>query len=155
MHAQVGDRLVIEANRVGVEPRGGVIVEVLGAKGRQHYRVRWDDGRENTFYPGRDSHIEHRSTEMVSPPPTEMTTRVELRIEEDADHTDVWATLRTQAGAFTGWGRARRNPVDSNVPLVGEELAAARALMELADVLRAEAGQTLQSGKRPAEHLVG
>jgi Domain of unknown function (DUF1918)/Rv2632c-like len=155
MHAQVGDRLVIEANRVGVEPRGGVIVEVLGAKGRQHYRVRWDDGRENTFYPGSDSHIEHRSTEMVSPPPTEMTTAVELRIEEDADHTDVWATLRTQAGAFTGWGRARRNPVDSNVPLVGEELATARALMELADVLRAEAGQTLESGMRPAEHLVG
>src|SRR6266508_4274749 len=103
MHAQVGDRLVIEGNRVGAVPRAGTIVEVLEAKGRQHYRVRWDDGRENTYYPGSDCRIEYRSTEMAPIPPREITTRIELRFEEDPDHTDAWATLRTQAGEFSGW----------------------------------------------------
>ena len=35
----------------GAPPRRGEIVEVLGAKRHEHYRVRWDDGRQSIHYP--------------------------------------------------------------------------------------------------------
>ena len=154
MEAQVGDTLVIEGNRVGVARKTGTVVQVHEAQGRQHYTVRWDDGRENTVFPGSDCHVLHRAVEYTAQPRT-AATRVDLRFVEDDDHTEAWATLSTNAGEFTGWGRARRNPVDRNVPLVGEELAAARALMELANRLRAEAGQALVSGASTEAHLAG
>jgi hypothetical protein len=48
--AQVGDRL--EARAVhGEPPRRGEILEVLGAPGHEHYRVRWDDNHESIVYP--------------------------------------------------------------------------------------------------------
>jgi hypothetical protein len=154
MEAQVGDTLVIEGNRVGIARKTGTVVQVHEAQGRQHYTVRWDDGRENTIFPGSDCHVLHTAVE-YNPPSRTVTTRVDLRFEEDDDHTEAWATLSTKAGEFTGWGRARRNPVDRNVPLVGEELAAARALMELANKLRAQAGQALVTGAPAEAHLAG
>lgn len=48
---KVGDRLSMESERVGQSAREGVIQEVLGAGEGAHYRVRWDDGHESTFYP--------------------------------------------------------------------------------------------------------
>ena len=38
-----GDRVVVEAHRVGATQRSGKIVEVLGEGEHEHYRVRWDD----------------------------------------------------------------------------------------------------------------
>ena len=87
--------------------------------------------------------------------PTTSATQVDLRFEEDADHTEAWATMQTQVGTFTGWGRARRNPIDPSVPLVGEELAAARALLQLADALRQSAGELINSGAPSHAHLAG
>lgn len=43
-----GERLNVESRR-GV--RSGEIVEVNGGGGREHYLVRWDDGRLSTYYP--------------------------------------------------------------------------------------------------------
>ena len=43
-----------------------------------------------------------------------------------------------------GWGRARRNPADPDVPRVGEELAAARALSDLAHALLDEAADLIE-----------
>ena len=37
--------------------------------------------------------------------------------------------------ALIGHGTARRNPHDSNVPVIGDELAAARALSSLSHLL--------------------
>ena len=48
---KVGDRVSMESERVGQSAREGVILEVLGAGESAHYRVRWDDGHESTFYP--------------------------------------------------------------------------------------------------------
>jgi hypothetical protein len=48
---KVGDRVSMESERAGQSAREGVIVEVLGADESAHYRVRWDDGHETTFYP--------------------------------------------------------------------------------------------------------
>jgi uncharacterized protein DUF1918 len=51
MKGKVGDRVSMESERVGKSAREGVILEVLGAGEVAHYRVRWDDGHESTFYP--------------------------------------------------------------------------------------------------------
>ena len=51
MSANVGDRIVIESNKVGVSARRGEIVEVIAHEVRPEYRVRWDDGHESTFRP--------------------------------------------------------------------------------------------------------
>lgn len=49
--------------------------------------------------------------------------------------TTAHAVLTTQAATLHGYGRARRNPDDADVPEIGQEFAAARALRELADRL--------------------
>lgn len=46
-----GDIVVIEHHRVGDHPWTGEILEVLRDGDREHYRVRWEDGRESVFYP--------------------------------------------------------------------------------------------------------
>lgn len=52
IEGKVGDRLVIDSERVGHPGREGVILEVLRGIGGAHYRVRWNDGHESTYYPG-------------------------------------------------------------------------------------------------------
>jgi hypothetical protein len=32
---------------------------VVNPGAHEHYRVRWDDGRESIFYPSTDAHIHH------------------------------------------------------------------------------------------------
>lgn len=58
--AHVGDRL--EARGVhGQSVRSGEVLEVLGAPGHEHYRVRWDDGHESIVYPADGVSIVPRS----------------------------------------------------------------------------------------------
>lgn len=45
---------------------------------------------------------------------------------------------------YHGWGRARRNPNDPDVPRIGEEVAAARALTRLAQQLLATAAEEIE-----------
>jgi hypothetical protein len=51
----VGDRVVVESERVGQAAREGEIVEVLGTASEVHYRVRWRDGHESYFFPSAGS----------------------------------------------------------------------------------------------------
>ena len=53
---------------------------------------------------------------------------IKVHIEEDADTTTVRTVLDLMGDHFEATGRARRNPVDESMPVVGEELALARAL---------------------------
>jgi hypothetical protein len=53
----VGDLIEINRHRLGESGRLGEILEVLGAGEHEHYRVRWDDGRESIFTPGSDALI--------------------------------------------------------------------------------------------------
>ncbi len=56
MEAKVGDRIVIESERVGQADRGGVIIELLpSATGAAHYLVRWDDGHQSDIRPSAGS----------------------------------------------------------------------------------------------------
>lgn len=72
----------------------------------------------------------------------------------DGRLTGAHAVLTTSSGtSLEGYGRARRNPEDAAVPEIGEELAAARALRELADrLLRATSDDIAQIEHRPV-HL--
>lgn len=55
-----------------------------------------------------------------------------IDIAEHDDHTEAVAHLRTRDTTWLqGHGTARRNPVDRDVPEIGAELAAARALADL------------------------
>jgi Domain of unknown function (DUF1876) len=60
---------------------------------------------------------------------------VEILLEETADETEAKAVLDAGDVQLGGWGRARRNPNDPEVPRIGEELAAARALNDLSHKL--------------------
>jgi hypothetical protein len=57
--------------------------------------------------------------------------RVTVQFVEDDERTRADAILELRDQRFHGWGQARRAPADPNVPVVGEELAAARALSDL------------------------
>ena len=51
---------------------------------------------------------------------------VDVHIDEDDRHTLVFAKLDLRGDHFEALGRAKRNPVDRPMPVVGEELATAR-----------------------------
>lgn len=58
---------------------------------------------------------------------------VEIEIAEEGEETRAQAVLSTNASArVSGRGTARRNPFDRPVPEIGDELAASRALEDLA-----------------------
>jgi len=57
---------------------------------------------------------------------------VAVEIEEMGDETEARASLEIEGATIGGWGRARRSPSDPNVPRIGDELATARALGDLA-----------------------
>jgi hypothetical protein len=56
MHARPGDEIVVDATHIGEPNREGEILEVTEANGIEHYRVRWDDGKETIFFPGSTTH---------------------------------------------------------------------------------------------------
>jgi hypothetical protein len=61
------------------------------------------------------------------------TWHVEIFLSEEGDRTRAEAVLRTSAGTeLRHEGVAWRNPKDTEVPEIGEELATARALSGLA-----------------------
>lgn len=61
---------------------------------------------------------------------------IEVLLYEDGDRTRAEAVLRTSAGTeLRSEGIASRNPKDTDVPEIGEELATSRALSGLAHAL--------------------
>jgi hypothetical protein len=51
MIGKVGDRIVVESEQVGQEPREGEILAADQLRSGPQYRVRWDDGHESFFMP--------------------------------------------------------------------------------------------------------
>ena len=59
MKPEVGDRIVVEAKKVGQSSRAGVVEEVL-EQDPPRLRVRWDDGHTSIFSPSAGSaRLEH------------------------------------------------------------------------------------------------
>jgi hypothetical protein len=60
-----------------------------------------------------------------------LTSHAEIAFTEEGDRTRAEAVLMLGGTHFHGIGQARRAPGDPDIPIVGEELAAARALSDL------------------------
>jgi Domain of unknown function (DUF1918) len=60
--ACVGDWIEIHGHAQGEAPRIALVLEVLGTKGNEHYRVRWDEEHESILYPGPDAVIRPKET---------------------------------------------------------------------------------------------
>lgn len=78
---------------------------------------------------------------------------VEIVFSEDEDHTRADAWMKAGGREWRGWGRARRNPVDPDVPVIGEELAAARALSDLTHRLIHAAAEQIETFEGHPVHL--
>jgi hypothetical protein len=70
---------------------------------------------------------------------------VNVSFTEDADRTRADAVLQLASQKFHGFGRAQRAPEDPSVPVIGEELAAARALADLSHQLLEAAAERIES----------
>jgi len=53
---------------------------------------------------------------------------IHVHIDEDEDQTLAFLELNLRGEHFEATGRAKRNPHDRPMPVIGEELAVARAL---------------------------
>jgi hypothetical protein len=80
---------------------------------------------------------------------------IEVLLEETENETQATASLDARDERISGWGRARRNPADPAVPQIGEELATARALADLAHKLVDAATAEIEAfeGNRVSVHL--
>jgi Domain of unknown function (DUF1876) len=75
---------------------------------------------------------------------SDMTWHVTVRLVEDDTKTRADAILELRDKRFHGWGQAKRAPSDPNVPVVGEELAAARALSDISHQLLEAAARRIE-----------
>ncbi|MGW1807817.1 DUF1876 domain-containing protein [Streptomyces sp. NPDC002078] len=80
---------------------------------------------------------------------------VELEFKEDDQHTDAAALLRLPDGTeVRAHGHATRHRVDANQPRVGEEVAGARALNELAMELLSKAHSEIDEASGRTSHPI-
>jgi hypothetical protein len=77
---------------------------------------------------------------------TTKTWTVEVLLNEDGDDTMADAALTVENKMqLHGRGASRRNPRDESEPRIGDELAAARALSDLAHQLLAAAASDIEA----------
>jgi hypothetical protein len=70
-----------------------------------------------------------------------------LHLSEDDIETMAHAVLNLRGDHFESIGKARRNPVDPPMPVIGEELAIARALQTLT-------GQIMEAAQDKVEEFL-
>ncbi|CCK32474.1 hypothetical protein BN159_8096 [Streptomyces davaonensis JCM 4913] len=70
---------------------------------------------------------------------------VHLYLVEEEGTTKARVVLDTGSTSLTGSGTAHRNPADTDVPEIGDELAAGRALHDIAGQLVRAATQDIAS----------
>ena len=78
---------------------------------------------------------------------------VEISIGEHEGQTRAEARLTSEPRTMTGWGIARLNPTDRDVPMIGDELAAARALADLSHQLLDTAAADIGDATHERVHL--
>ncbi|MGW2093346.1 dsRBD fold-containing protein [Promicromonospora sukumoe] len=160
MKAAVGDRIVTASGVVGGAVRDGVVTECPHGDGSPPYRVRWSDtGEETLVYPGGDTYVDAQ-VEASSGAWAEarrgraLTWDVRITVVEAAGSTTAEATVMNgPPDALRGVGHARKSPDDDEVPLIGDEIAAGRALRRLADRLLAVAEADVSAAVGHKAHL--
>ncbi len=162
MRMQVGDKVLVASHHVGRPPRRGMITKLPGS-GTPHFWVRWESGSESLYFPDADCVVLFadgghqfvgaaaagaRAPASTTDPEAHRAGTADVWFDEDERHTEARVTIHLRDVELTGFGLANRNPHDPNLPAVGEELAAARALSDLAHQLLDLAGLHI-------EHHVG
>lgn len=80
----------------------------------------------------------------------------QVEVEFDEDDTHTHATARAERGdgeTLTALGDAYRNPKDGSQPMIGEEIAAARALISLGTELLQSASSRIEQTTHQPVHL--
>ena len=83
-------------------------------------------------------------------------TKWHVEIDFDEDETHTHATVRAQRAdgeTVTALGDAYRNPKDGSQPMIGEEIAAARALIALSTELLQSASSRIEHVTHQSVHL--
>jgi hypothetical protein len=168
MKASVGDRIVTASGVVGARVREGVVVSVRNADGSPPYLVRWaDTGDETLVFPGPDTVVRHedgnggpREGEQGTQVPVRSTTwHVQVTLVESSGSTTAEAILvagpaeHGDVGPLRGVGHARKDPHDTEVPVIGDEVAAGRALRRLADSLLGQAEEDIAARTGNKAHV--
>ena len=78
---------------------------------------------------------------------------VEISLREEDGQTRAEARLTRHGVGMTGRGLGRRNPDDQQVTQIGEEIAAARALSDLAHQLLSDAAGQIEGITHQRSHL--
>ena len=80
---------------------------------------------------------------------------VEIDFDEDDTHTHATARANVRGGnALTASGDAYRNPRDQSRPVIGEEIAAARARIALSTELLQSAALQIEQETHHPVHIV-
>jgi hypothetical protein len=165
MKASVGDRIVTAAGVVGGAVRDGVVVECQHGDGSPPYRVRWSDtGEETLLFPGPDSLVQEQhdgagEVDAEPRPARTVTWQVQLALVESAGSTTAEAVLvagppeHADVGSLRAVGHARKDPGDTEVPVIGDEVAAGRALRRLADSLLGQAESDIAAATGQEGHV--
>ncbi|GAA4736641.1 hypothetical protein GCM10023216_32380 [Isoptericola chiayiensis] len=169
MKASVGDRIVTASGVVGGAVRDGVVVGCPHEDGSPPYQVRWSDtGEESLVFPGPDSLVRPADGEDADdadggePRRTRSVTwRIQVSLVESAGSTTAEAVLvagppeHDDVGALRGVGHARKDPQDLEMPVIGDEVAAGRALRRLADALLGQAEDDIGTVTGQRAHVHG
>ena len=76
---------------------------------------------------------------------TDQSWAVNISFTEEGDRTRADAILELASQKFHGFGQAKRAPEDPSVPVIGQDLAAARALSDLSHQLLEAAAERIES----------
>ena len=81
--------------------------------------------------------------------------QVSVVFTEEGDRTRADATLELAEERYHGYGRAKKAPEDPSVPLIGQDLAAARALSDLSHQLLSAAADRIEQREGHAVKVHG
>lgn len=70
--------------------------------------------------------------------------RVDIAFTEEDERTRADAILELASQRFHGFGQAKRAPDDPSVPVIGQDLAAARALSDVSHQLLQAAAERIE-----------
>ena len=79
--------------------------------------------------------------------------RLEIEFSEDDRATRADVIFDVGGHHHHGWGRAKRSPGDDDVPLIGQEVAAARALIRLGHQLLGAAESDIEEIEQHPVHI--
>lgn len=157
MRAHPGDRIVLAAPQTAGATREGVVRDVRGPNGEPPYLVEWSDGHQGLFYPGAGAllSVATETPEVGSSgspparPPRAREWQVQVSVVEQDDDTDAYVVLVSDGThRLTAEGHSHRSSSDLPVSEIGDEVAVARALRHLAEVM-------LHTAERDIEGMTG